>query len=125
GGRFGRGVVLVRQPDGTWSNPVFVTLAGGGFGWQLGIQSTDLVLGFKTGHSLDRGLPGKGQLTLGGEGAGAAGAGVPDGGAGGPAGRGGHGRTAEGGDLLLLAEPRAVRRAVVGGGRVAGRYRGQ
>jgi lipid-binding SYLF domain-containing protein len=67
GGRFGRGVVLVRQPDGTWSNPVFVTFAGGGFGWQLGIQSTDLVLVFKTGQSLDRVLRGKGQLTLGGD----------------------------------------------------------
>src|SRR5438093_8709967 len=54
GGRFGRGVVLVRQLDGTWSNPVFVILVGGGVGWQAGIQSTDLVLVFKTSHSLDR-----------------------------------------------------------------------
>src|SRR5262249_49915713 len=67
GGRFGRGVVLVRQPDGTWSNPVFVTLAGGGIGWQLGIQSTDRVWVFKTSHSRDRILRGKGQLTLGGD----------------------------------------------------------
>lgn len=67
GGRFGRGVVLTRLPDGTWSNPVFVTLAGGGIGWQAGIQSTDLVLVFKTGHGLDRVLSGKGQLTLGGD----------------------------------------------------------
>jgi lipid-binding SYLF domain-containing protein len=67
GGRFGRGVVLIRQPDGTWSNPVFVALGGGGIGWQAGIQSTDLVLVFKTGHSLDRVLQGKGQLTLGGD----------------------------------------------------------
>src|SRR5262249_21635012 len=67
GGRFGRGVVLVRQPDGTWSNPVFVALGGGGIGWQAGIQSTDLVLVFKTSHGLDRVLRGKGQLTLGGD----------------------------------------------------------
>src|SRR5438132_742305 len=59
GGRFGRGVVLVRQADGTWSNPVFVILAGGSVGWQVGIQSTDLVLVFKTSHSLDRILRGK------------------------------------------------------------------
>jgi lipid-binding SYLF domain-containing protein len=65
GGRFGRGVVLVRQPDGTWSNPVFVTLTGGSVGWQIGVQSTDLVLVFKTSHSLDRILKGKGKITLG------------------------------------------------------------
>jgi lipid-binding SYLF domain-containing protein len=67
GGRFGRGVFLVRQPDGCWSNPVFITLAGGGIGWQVGIQSTDLILVFKTRNSLDRLLKGKGKLTLGGD----------------------------------------------------------
>jgi lipid-binding SYLF domain-containing protein len=67
GGRFGRGVVLVRDPNGAWSNPVFVVLVGGGVGGQLGIQSTDLVLVFKTSHSLDRILRGKGKLTLGGD----------------------------------------------------------
>jgi lipid-binding SYLF domain-containing protein len=61
--RFGRGVVLIRQPDGSWSNPEFVTLDGGGFGLQAGIQSTDLVLVFKTRHSVNRMLEGK--LTLG------------------------------------------------------------
>jgi lipid-binding SYLF domain-containing protein len=65
GGRFGRGVVLARLPDGAWSNPVFVVLAGGGVGWQVGVQSTDLVLVFKTSHSLDRVLRGKGNITLG------------------------------------------------------------
>jgi lipid-binding SYLF domain-containing protein len=65
GGRYGRGVVLVRGPEGGWSNPLFVTLAGGGVGWQAGIQSTDLVLVFKTRTSLDRILRGKGKLTLG------------------------------------------------------------
>src|ERR1700730_17213997 len=58
GGRFGRGVVLVRAPGGTSSNPVFVTLMGGGVGWQVGIQSTDVVLVFKTKRSLDRILAG-------------------------------------------------------------------
>jgi lipid-binding SYLF domain-containing protein len=65
GGRFGRGVILVRQPDGSWSNPIFISLAGGGIGWQIGIQSTDVVLVFKTRNSLDRILKGKGKLTLG------------------------------------------------------------
>jgi lipid-binding SYLF domain-containing protein len=65
GGRFGRGVVLVRCSEGGWYNPIFITLAGGGVGWQAGIQSTDLVLVFKTRSSLDRILRGKGKLTLG------------------------------------------------------------
>ena len=65
GGRYGRGVILVRGPEGGWCNPIFITLAGGGVGWQAGIQSTDLVLVFKTRNSLDRILRGKGKLTLG------------------------------------------------------------
>ena len=67
GGRFGRGVVLPRLPDGTWGDPVFVTLAGGGFGLQAGIQSADVILVFKTAKSLDRVLNGKGKVTLGGD----------------------------------------------------------
>jgi lipid-binding SYLF domain-containing protein len=64
-GRFGRGVVLARQADGNWGNPAFVSLAGGGLGWQVGVQSTDLVLVFMTGGSVNRILKGKGKLTLG------------------------------------------------------------
>jgi lipid-binding SYLF domain-containing protein len=65
--RIGHGVVLVRMPDGAWSNPVFVTLGGVGVGGQVGVEATDLVLVFKTRHSLDRILRGKGKLTLGGD----------------------------------------------------------
>ncbi len=67
GGRFGRGVVLTRQPNGGWGEPVFVTLAGGSFGLQAGVQAADLVLVFKTPRSLDRVLRGGGKLTLGGD----------------------------------------------------------
>jgi lipid-binding SYLF domain-containing protein len=66
-GRFGRGVVLAREPGGRWSNPVFIALAGGGVGGQVGVEATDLVLVFKTKASLDRVLRGKGKLTLGGD----------------------------------------------------------
>src|SRR5216110_1907192 len=65
GGKHGRGVVLVRTPDGGWSNPVFLTLTGGSIGWQVGAQSTDLVLVFKTGRSVERILNNHGKLTLG------------------------------------------------------------
>src|ERR1039457_2351245 len=43
GVQYGQGVATCRTPNG-WSAPVFVQLAGGSFGWQIGGQSTDLVL---------------------------------------------------------------------------------
>jgi lipid-binding SYLF domain-containing protein len=64
-GRFGRGVLLVHEPDGKWSNPVFLSLEGAGVGGQAGLEATELVLVFKTRKSLERVLRGK--LTLGGD----------------------------------------------------------
>src|SRR5580704_8375276 len=43
GAQYGQGVATCRTPRG-WSAPVFVRLEGGSFGWQIGGQSTDLVL---------------------------------------------------------------------------------
>ena len=43
GGQYGQGVATCRTKKG-WSAPVFVQLAGGSFGFQIGGQSTDLVL---------------------------------------------------------------------------------
>jgi lipid-binding SYLF domain-containing protein len=43
GAQYGQGVATCRTPRG-WSSPVFVQLAGGSFGFQIGGQSTDLVL---------------------------------------------------------------------------------
>lgn len=63
GGRHGRGVLIAREPDGSWGLPTFVTLSGLSFGHQLGVQSTDLVLIFRTRSSLERMK--KGKLTLG------------------------------------------------------------
>jgi lipid-binding SYLF domain-containing protein len=63
GGRFGRGVLVVRDKQGRWANPVFVSLTGGSIGWQVGAQETDIVLVFTT----RRGIEGisDGKLTLG------------------------------------------------------------
>jgi lipid-binding SYLF domain-containing protein len=63
--RFGHGVIIVHEPDGRWSNPVFASLEGVGVGGQAGIETTELVLVFKTRKSLERALRGK--LTLGGD----------------------------------------------------------
>ena len=65
GGRYGKGVVLVRQEDGAWSNPCFISLAGGSFGWQIGAQATDVILVFKNRSSVDGML--KSRFTLGGD----------------------------------------------------------
>jgi SH3 domain-containing YSC84-like protein 1 len=43
GAEYGQGVVTCRTPRG-WSAPVFIRLAGGSFGFQIGGQGTDLVL---------------------------------------------------------------------------------
>lgn len=46
GGEFGKGVLSCRTKNGHWSAPAFVEMGGGSFGWQIGAQSTDLVLFF-------------------------------------------------------------------------------
>ena len=43
GAQYGQGVATCRSPKG-WSAPVFVQLAGGSFGFQIGGQATDLIL---------------------------------------------------------------------------------
>ncbi len=43
GAQYGQGAATCRTPNG-WSAPVFVQLAGGSFGFQIGVQGTDLVL---------------------------------------------------------------------------------
>jgi lipid-binding SYLF domain-containing protein len=64
GGRGGKGVLVVRDKlTSPWSNPVFVTLAGGSWGFQAGAQSSDIILVFTTKAGVE-GIAG-GKLTLG------------------------------------------------------------
>jgi lipid-binding SYLF domain-containing protein len=65
GGRYGRGVFLVRETNNSWGPPLFLTITGGSFGLQAGAQSTDLILLFKTRASVERILRGKDKVTLG------------------------------------------------------------
>ncbi|WP_165247341.1 lipid-binding SYLF domain-containing protein [Paludisphaera soli] len=90
GARFGRGALLIRQADGSWSNPVFIHLVGGSFGFQAGAQKTDLILVFQTQRGLDRFIKGRDKMTLG----------VDVGVAAGPAGR----RFEAGTDVALKSE---------------------
>jgi lipid-binding SYLF domain-containing protein len=63
GARRGKGILVTRQDDNSWSNPAFVTLTGGSFGFQAGVQSADVILVFKTRRGVDNIANGK--LTLG------------------------------------------------------------
>jgi lipid-binding SYLF domain-containing protein len=44
GGRYGKGVVMCRQGNGSWSAPSFMTVEGGSVGLQIGFQQIDLVM---------------------------------------------------------------------------------
>jgi len=63
GGQYGRGLIVIRNENGSWSNPTFISLIGGSLGWQIGIQKADIILVFKTGKSIENIAAGK--VTLG------------------------------------------------------------
>ena len=63
GGRYGEGVILVRQPDDSWSGPAFLSITGGSVGWQIGAQSTDVILVFGSAAGVASLVDGK--FTLG------------------------------------------------------------
>lgn len=71
GARHGRGVVVTKDANGVWHAPVFLSLTGGNVGWQAGVQSTDVVLVYRSQRSIDSLMQGK--LTIGADAAAAAG----------------------------------------------------
>jgi lipid-binding SYLF domain-containing protein len=71
GGEYGQGVASCRTRRGGWSAPAFVQLEGASFGFQVGGQSTDLVLIGMNHHAIDDLL--KEKVKLGGDAAVAAG----------------------------------------------------
>src|ERR1035437_770408 len=70
GGQYGQGVVTCRTGHG-WSAPVFIRMAGGSFGFQIGGQSTDLVLVAMNARGLQDLL--KSKFKIGGDASAAAG----------------------------------------------------
>ncbi|HET9472435.1 MAG TPA: lipid-binding SYLF domain-containing protein [Steroidobacteraceae bacterium] len=63
GGRRGSGAMVVRDANGKFTDPIMVSLTGGNVGWQIGVQSTDIVLVFTTAKGIEGITDGK--LTLG------------------------------------------------------------
>lgn len=70
-GRHGRGIMIGRDEKGDWGMPFCINLLAGSFGWQFGLQATDIVLVFKNRKGLYDIRNGK--FMLGGEAAVAAG----------------------------------------------------
>ena len=70
GAQYGQGAATCRTPRG-WSAPVFVQLAGGSFGFQIGGQATDLILVAMNANGLQDML--KNKFKIGGDAAAAAG----------------------------------------------------
>jgi lipid-binding SYLF domain-containing protein len=64
GGSYGRGLLMVRHPDGSWSNPSLIRLGNLSLGFQFGVQGADLVLVFKNRRGVDN--IARGKFTLGG-----------------------------------------------------------
>src|SRR5271168_2647675 len=87
GGKHGRGVASCRTPEG-WSAPAFVSVGGGSWGLQIGVEGVDLVMLVMNQKGLQHLLSSKFELT--GEGSVAAG----------PVGR----HTSAGTDILLNTE---------------------
>jgi lipid-binding SYLF domain-containing protein len=88
GGRYGKGVVTCRLPDGGWSAPANFRIEAGNIGFQAGGNSTDVILLFMGAPSVNRLM--RTNVTLGLDAAAVAG----------PLGRTGSGQT----DALFGAE---------------------
>jgi lipid-binding SYLF domain-containing protein len=65
GGEAGGGVVVSRLPNGSWSPPAFISIAGASFGLQIGGEARDIVLIFNTARSMD--FIENGRIKLGGD----------------------------------------------------------
>ena len=63
GGKYGQGIIMVRDKSESWSSPAIFTIAGGSIGWQIGGQATDFVLLIMNRRSVDGIL--QGQFKLG------------------------------------------------------------
>jgi SH3 domain-containing YSC84-like protein 1 len=44
GGKYGKGLVMCRKPDRSWTAPSFITIEGGSAGFQIGFEQIDLVM---------------------------------------------------------------------------------
>lgn len=65
GARVGKGVMSCRDASGHWGPPIFLTVKGGSFGFQIGVEKADVVLFFMNDKSASSLMESK--FTLGGK----------------------------------------------------------
>jgi len=53
GAEGGNGVLMARNSDGVWSDPAFYTIGSGSFGFQAGVQDSEVLLAIMTERGLD------------------------------------------------------------------------
>jgi lipid-binding SYLF domain-containing protein len=61
GGQHGRGIATCRTKEG-WSAPAFISVGGGSWGFQIGVEGVDLVMLVMNDHGLQRLLSSKFQI---------------------------------------------------------------
>jgi lipid-binding SYLF domain-containing protein len=65
GGQGGAAVLVVKRPDGSWSDPAFYSLGGGTLGLQIGVQQAKTVFFIMTDRALDQWM--RDQVHFGGQ----------------------------------------------------------
>ena len=65
-GSVAAGLLICRLPDGQWSAPLSIGASGMGFGFQVGAQSTDIVIALDTEEAV-RNFKSSGNVRFGGE----------------------------------------------------------
>lgn len=58
GGQHGYGILIVKNSEGKWEAPRFLSMSGGSIGFQAGIQAADVILIFCTQRSVKAALDG-------------------------------------------------------------------
>lgn len=71
GGKYGKGVVMCRKQNRSWTAPAFIAIEGGSFGLQIGFEQIDLVMLIMNRNGMERLLGDK--FTIGADASAAAG----------------------------------------------------
>eukprot|EP00596_Hydrurales_sp_CCMP1899_P002453 CAMPEP_0119051560 /NCGR_PEP_ID=MMETSP1177-20130426/73131_1 /TAXON_ID=2985 /ORGANISM="Ochromonas sp, Strain CCMP1899" /LENGTH=282 /DNA_ID=CAMNT_0007030801 /DNA_START=614 /DNA_END=1462 /DNA_ORIENTATION=+ len=65
-GRYGTGLVIARLPDNTWSPPSALAISGMGWGLQIGVEVTEVLLILSTDSAVDA-FKSRAQISIGAE----------------------------------------------------------